>query len=185
VKVPENVLDDAIVTALAEKILASKHVSDLFEGLFDRRQKERAIRNGKLSSLLAKEASCKAAVTGLLATAKTVPGVSEDKTFKSNLAAAVRESKLVEDELERVRNAKDVGSKITPEKIAAFTRGVKEILHGNNRALTKQVLHSIVARVEVTDTTIRIVGDAEHLGSLVAEESDPEDGPKGTPGVRG
>jgi hypothetical protein len=37
----------------------------------------------------------------------------------------------------------------------------------------------------VTDTTIRIVGDAEHLGSLVAEESDRDEGPKGAPGVRG
>jgi site-specific DNA recombinase len=185
VSLPETVLDEAVVTADSERILAPGHVSDLFEGLFDRRQKERAIRDGKLSSLLAKEASCKAALTGLYATAKSVPGVADDNVFKSNLAAAIREARLVEEELERVRSAKDVGSKITPEKVEAFARSVKEVLHGSNRALAKQVLYAIVAKVEVTDTTVRIVGDAEHLSSLAAEESDPEDGPKGVSGVRG
>ena len=70
-----------------------------------------------------------------------------------------------------------MGSKITCEKVEAFTRSVKEVLHGSNRALTKQVLFAIVAKIEVTDTTVRIVGDAEHLSSLAAEESDPADGP--------
>jgi hypothetical protein len=66
-----------------------------------------------------------------------------------------------------------VGSIITTENIAAFTRGVKEFLHGNNHPYQAS-LYAIIARSEVTDTTIRIVGDAGHLGSLAAEESDPE-----------
>jgi hypothetical protein len=95
-------------------------VSDLFERLFDRRQKERAIRDGKLSSLLARETWCEAALMGLYATAKSVPGVSEDKVFKDNLTSALREARLVDDALAQVRNAKEVGTKITAEKINAF-----------------------------------------------------------------
>jgi hypothetical protein len=37
--------------------------------------------------------------------------------------------------------------------------GQKRGLHGENRARTKQVLFAIVAKVEVTETTIRILGD--------------------------
>ena len=56
---------------------------------------------------------------------------------------------------------------------------------GENRAVAKQVLQSIVTLVEVTDETIRIVGDNEQLSHLVSDAgNDPEEGPEGGSKVR-
>jgi hypothetical protein len=84
---------------------------------------------------------------------------------------------------ESVRAAKPA---VTPAKIEALSRSAREILHGSNRAIAKQALQSIVARVEVTDETIRILGENEQLSRLVASEgSDPEGSLNPAPGVRG
>ncbi|WP_082077335.1 recombinase family protein [Bradyrhizobium sp. LTSPM299] len=186
IRIPEEVLDEAVMTSVAEKILAPDHLSELFEGLFDRREKECADRDTKLPALLAREKECKAALHWLFATAKTVPGVSEDSVFKADLANALRAAKLVESELNRAKTISTAERKVTPDQIYAFANEVRETLLGENRAVAKQVLQSIVSLVEVTDETIRIVGDNEQLSRLVSDpENDPDEGDsEGGSGVR-
>jgi hypothetical protein len=100
--------------------------------------------------------------------------------------SGMREAKLVERALQQSESVGAATPAVTPQKLEAFSRSAKELLHGSNRAPAKQALQSIVVRVEVTDETIRIFGENDQLSRLVASEgSDPEDGSDLAPGVRG
>ena len=126
------------------------------------------------------------ALKGLYATAEAVPEAAQEKNYQQNLTNALREAKLVERALQQAESVRAAKPVVTPQKIEAFSRSAKELLHGSNRAIAKQALQSIVVRVEVTDETIRILGENDQLSRLVASEgSDPEDGSDPASGVRG
>jgi len=79
------------------------------------------------------------------------------------LANGLREAKLVvvERALQQAESIRAAKPAVTPAKIEAFSSSAREILHGSNRAIAKHVLQPIVARVEVTDETIRILEENE------------------------
>jgi hypothetical protein len=123
---------------------------------------------------------------GLYATARAVPEAAEEKNYQEDLSKALREAKLVERALQKANSTRVEQPKVTPEKIEAFARKVKDLLHGHNSAVAKQVLQSIVSQVEVTDEKVVIMGENEQLRRLVAAEGTGGDGGSdGTPRVRG
>jgi site-specific DNA recombinase len=184
--IPEHLLDDAVMTAVAERVLAPSHLSSLLQKLFDLHTKEEGERDAVLPALRARKAASDKALKGLYATAEAVPEAAEETNYQQNLTNALREAKLVERALQQAESVRAAKPVVTPQKIEAFSRSAKELLHGSNRAIAKQALQSIVVRVEVTDETIRILGENDQLSRLVASEgSDPEDGSDPAPGVRG
>ena len=185
ISVPEALLDDVVMTALTERVLASGHLSDLLQSLFDRHARELEESDAALPALIARQAASDAALKGLYATARAVPEAAEEKNYQEDLSKALREAKLVERALEKANSTRVEQPKVTPERIEAFARKVKDLLHGDNSAVAKQVLQSIVSRVEVTDGAIVIMGENEQLHRLVAEGTGGDGGSDGTPRVRG
>ena len=94
-------------------------------------------------------------------TARAVPEATEDKNYQESLASGLREAKLVERALQQAESIRAAKPADTPAKIEAFSSSAREIVHGSNRAIAKHALQSIVARVEVTDETIRILEENE------------------------
>ena len=93
-------------------------------------------------------------------TARAVPEATEDKNYQESLANGLREAKLVERALQQAESIR-AAKPAVPAKIEAFSSSAREIVHGSNRAIAKHALQSIVARVEVTDETIRILEENE------------------------
>jgi hypothetical protein len=166
VTVPEHLLDDAVMTAVSERVLIPSHLSNLLQTMFDHYAKEEGERDAALPALGARKAASDKALKGLLAIAQMTPEIAEDKIYQQDLAKAAREAKLVDGALQRARSVRETKPTVTPEKIEMFSKSVRELLHGSNRAIAKQVLQSIVTRVEVDDDMIRILGENEQLGRL-------------------
>ncbi|WMT72761.1 hypothetical protein [Bradyrhizobium sp. Ash2021] len=79
---PEALLDDTVTTAVAERVPASAHLSDLLQSHFDRAARELKESDAALPALIARKAASDAALKGLYATARAVPEAAEEKNYQ-------------------------------------------------------------------------------------------------------
>ena len=169
--IPEAVLDKAVLTAVSQRILAAPHLTQLLEQLIRIQAESVAAKNKALPSLMNRKAESDKALKGLLAILKQDPDLVENKVYRQELADTQRQAKLIEKDLDHHQSALKAKPEITDRHIMQFSEEVRNLLFGDNRALAKQALQSIVAGVDVTDENIVIRGEKQQLQYLVAAQS--------------
>src|SRR5437879_11825265 len=84
VTIPVSLLDDAVMTAIAERVLTPAHLSSLLQKLCDLDAKREGERDAALPALKAREAASDKALKGLYATARAVPEATDEKNYQES-----------------------------------------------------------------------------------------------------
>jgi hypothetical protein len=150
--VPEAILDNAVLTAVSERILALPHLTSLLEALVRIQAEDNLTKTKALPALSQRKAESEKALKGLLAILKQDPDLAENNVFRQELSRAQREGKLIEKELDHHQSSIKAKPEITDQKIREFSEEVRK-LFGENRALAKQALQSPLSRASKLPTT--------------------------------
>ena len=70
--------------------------------------------------------------------------------------------------LERIETQAHQSAKITPERIEAFTRLVREKLDSGDSQARKAYLRAVISRIEIDDQVVRIIGEKASLADVIA-----------------
>jgi hypothetical protein len=181
--IPEKELDDAVLTAVRSRVLDKDHLTKLISGL----QKRDRVRSNsaieELPSLQSRVSAAEATVQGLWASIQVAPSLQHDPLFQKNLRRAADELELARTRLNQAIGAADGVDDISETAVLHFRTQMIGLLEDENRARTKIYLSSIVERVEVGETEIRIEGHADDLRKATVSSNESSGGTSG-PEVR-
>ena len=180
---PEKELDDAVLAAIRSRALDKDYLTNLIFGL-QRREKARSdFAIEELPSLQSRVSAAEAAAEGLGASIPVAPSLQQDPLFQKNLRRAADELELARARLTLAIGAADGMGEVSEATILHFRTQMISLLEDENRVKTKIYLSSIIERVEVRTTEIRIEGHANDLRKA-AVASDESSGGSGGPEVR-
>jgi len=116
----------------------------------------------------------------LLRLAKADDDLATDPLFLKELSLVRKAAVVARNELAVITHKDSGPEKINPEHLAVFASMMRVLVDGTDRNRTKAYLRSLISRIEVSDTTIHILGDQEILSELVANrESGAQKGRSG------
>ncbi len=181
--IPEKVLDDTVLTAVRSRVLDKDHLISLISG-FQRRERARATSaTEELPSLRSRVLAAETAIEGMWASLRVAPSLEKDPLYTRNLRRAADELELARARLDQAVSATSDIDKISDAAVAQFRSEMIKLLEDQNKARTKIYLSSIVQRVEVGASEIRIEGHIDDLRRAVVS-SDETSGEPGRPEVR-
>ena len=173
--VPMAKLDTLVLDGMADRLLVPKRVEKVLGALADRAAaKDRAVieRRARLEAELE---TIRSRISRLYRAIED--GIIEpDAELKERLARLKDERDIVIGTLEQIATSAATSAAITPQKIAAFTHLMRERLKTGDMRARKDWLGSLIQRVEVDDSEVRIIGSKHVLAAALAS---------GTPPVRG
>lgn len=173
--VPMAKLDTLVLDGMADRLLVPKRVEKVLGALADRAAaKDRAVieRRARLEAELE---TIRSRISRLYRAIED--GIIEpDAELKERLARLKYERDIVIGTLEQIATSAATSAAITPQKIAAFTHLMRERLKTGDMRARKDWLGSLIQRVEVDDSEVRIIGSKHVLAAALAS---------GTPPVRG
>ena len=181
--IPEKELDDAVLTAVRSRVLDGNHLANLISGLQRRERARSATAVEELPSLQSRVSAAESAIQGLWASIQVVPSLQQDPLFQTNLQRAADELELARGRLNQAITASEGAAEVSETALLHFRTQMIDLLEDENRARTKIYLSSIVSRVEVGVTEVRIEGYVEDLRK-VAISSDEGSVGAGGPEVR-
>lgn len=181
--IPEKQLDNAVVNAVRCRVLDGDHLKELLDGL-QRRERSRATSmSQEMPALRSRVSAAEAAIEGFWASLRLAPSLEHDPLFQKNLKLAADELELARAKIEDALDAMEEAGEVGEAAIQLFRSQLLDILDGPNVHRRKIYLESIVQRVEVGQTDIRIEGYVEDLRKAV-EASASGSGSNAGPEVR-
>jgi hypothetical protein len=183
-RVAENDLDTLVLEQVRDQVLSHDRLIELLTRLRDREMLAREQENVLVPQLRARVNAAETALNGLISIAKQVPSISDQRPYQEQVSAVSVELRAANQALsDLLRRTYDHAEGITPESVDLFRNDMLELLFGDNRAVAKIYLSTIVAVVIVGKNHIDIQGHISDLAVGIdrAKESLLE---PSTPGVR-
>ncbi len=169
-RVAEKDLDTLVLEQVRDRVLAQDRLIELLTRLRDREMLAREQENILVPQLRARITAAETALSGLFAVAKQIPSISDQRPYQADVAAVSVELRTANQMLaDLLRRTYDHAGGITPESVDLFRNDMLEVLFGENRAIAKIYLTTIVAVVIVGERTIDIQGHISDLAFGVAQ----------------
>ncbi len=168
--VPMDRLDDAVTTALAEKLLTPERVSRLLAGLMERQNARTTDHTQRVAALRDRVSEAERGLVRLYdAIEKGILDPSDD-TLKERIAAAKTARDIARVSLERALAELSPQVRVTAEKVARFTSLMRQNIVDGAPEFRRAYIRSIIDAVEVDRTEIKIHGRKDVLERLVMAE---------------
>lgn len=163
-RVAENDLDSVVLEQVRDQVFSQDRLIELLTRLRDREMLAREKENILIPQLRARISAAETALSGLFAIAKQIPSISDQRPYQDDVAAVSVELRAANQTLsDLLRRNYDHAGGITPESVDLFRNDMLELLFGENRAIAKIYLSTIVAVVIVGERNIDIQG---HISDL-------------------
>jgi site-specific DNA recombinase len=174
---PMAKLDGLIVDNVKEHLFTGDRLARILEALVERQgAKDQAIQ-GRRASLEAEIASQDERINRLYRAIEE--GIVElDHTLKQRIQVLKQERDVAQSALDRMAAQVHSGTAITPTRLEAFSKLMREKLETSDIRARQAYLRSVIAQIEVGDGRIRVYSDRTELAAAVGATT-------GTPGVRG
>lgn len=183
-RVGEEALDALVLEQVKEQVLSPERLLELLTKLRDREALVKEQESGLVPELRARITKAESALSGLFAIAKQVPSIADQLPYQNDVTAVSIELKAANQMLsDLLRKSSHHDGEITPENIELFRHDMLQVLFGENRAIAKIYLRTIVAAVIVGTNHIDIQGHIADLAAGVGQVSQDRIEPSGS-GVR-
>lgn len=167
-KIPEEQLNEAVLTAVRARVLAESHLKKLLTGLQKRERLRSSSASEQLPVLKARLSAAESAISGLIASIRIAPALESDALFQDSLQRATEELTAARTRLSEALEMVGDTDVVSDSAISHFREQMIGLLSNENSARTKIYLSTIVESVEVSPIDIRIVGHTEDLKIAVA-----------------
>lgn len=175
-RVPMAKLDAIALTAIEAQVLKPERLQALLSGWLDYSADASSSRREALRQLRSRQTALEAGVDRLLDLVAEGVLTATDERFSrkyaeqtNQLAGIKTDIVLLERKLQRSER------RITPERLQRFSDLMREGLRCHNPALAQHYVRSMVDRIEVGDTTIKIVGANRALEHAICRfDGDPK-----------
>jgi site-specific DNA recombinase len=165
--IPQSKLDELVVDNVQNALLTPERLGSLLEALLERRAlRDRAV--AERCRALEAELAQKRDKLARLYRAIEDGIVNLDLDLKSRIRALKNERDLATAALERIAAQTCARPGLTPERIESFPTLMREKLANGDVQARKDYLRSLIARVEVDDRTVRIIGEEAKLADVIA-----------------
>ena len=94
--------------------------------------------------------------------------VDLDADLKERIQTLKNERDIIQATFDRIQTQGRQSSNVTPERIEAFTRLMREKLDTGDTQARKAYLRSVISRIEVDDQKVSIIGEKANLGDVIA-----------------
>ncbi|HEX2841360.1 zinc ribbon domain-containing protein [Hyphomicrobium sp.] len=136
--IPMDKLDRLVSEKLAERLLAPERVEELLSGLMQRQGSRNEDHAKRLAALQTKLAAAETRLRRLYDAIEAGIADPSDPTLKDRVAVAKQDRDIAQASLDRAKAELRPGSKLTPDKIAAFAEVMrKNVLEGDTPSSTK------------------------------------------------
>lgn len=169
-RVNEQVLDAIVLGSLKETLLDQRRLGQLLRAWAEKEAMSRATRLEAGASTSARAASAEREFQRLLRLAKVDDDLAADQLFLNELSLARKAAVAARNDLAAITVSHSGPENITPEHIQVFSTMMCAVIDGGDRHRTKSYLRSIISKIEVDISTVRIFGDQEVLGELVSKK---------------
>ncbi len=165
--VPMPKLDKLVLQNVKEQLLAPERLAGILEALMDQRsQKDQAVADRCKG--LQSELSEKKDKLARLYRAIEDGVVDLDADLKERIQTLKNERDIIQVTLDRIETQGRQSSNVTPERIEAFTRLMREKLDTGDTQARKAYLRSVISRIEVDDQKISIIGEKATIADVIA-----------------
>ena len=175
---PMEKLDDLVVANVKEQLFAPDRLAVILESLVERQgAKEQAVQDRRAA--LEGELNAKQGKLSRLYRAIEEGVVEIDDELRERIKSLKTERDIAQTSLDRIASQISARAAITPERIDAFAKLVREKIDGADIQARKSYLRSVISYVEVDDDKVRIVGDKATLAGVIAGEQIQADNVRG------
>ena len=94
--------------------------------------------------------------------------VEMDADLRDRIQALKAERDLAQATLDRIKSQVEAKAGVTPERIEAFSKLMREKLDEGDIQARKAYLRSVVSRIEVDDQCVRLIGEKADLADVIA-----------------
>lgn len=165
--VPMPKLDKLVLQNVKEQLLVPERLAGILEALMDQRsQNDQAVADRYKG--LQSELSEKKDKLARLYRAIEDGVVDLDADLKERIQTLKNERDIIQATLDRIETQGRQSSNVTPERIEAFTRLMREKLDTGDTQARKAYLRSVISRIEVDDQKVSIIGEKANLGDVIA-----------------
>ena len=165
-------LDEIVLEGVANKLLSPKRLEKILGELIERASaKDLAVaeRRYKLEGEVTK---VKDKLSRLYLAIEE--GVIElDGDLKDRIERLKQERDLALASVERLVEQTAVQKNVTPDKVTAFSKLMREKIRSGDTQTRKAWLGSVISRIEVDDDTIRVIGEKPVLAAALAAQNMP------------
>lgn len=183
-RVAEDALDAVVLEHVKDQVLSKDRLLELLTKLQDREMLVRQRDDGQVPNLRARIAKAEAELSSLFALAKQVPSITDQRPYQNDVTAVSIELRAANQMLsDLLRRSSVCAGDISIDSVDLFRTDMLDVLFGENRAIAKIYLSTIVAVVIVGNNHIDIQG---HVNDLVAgvERANQKQLDPDVPGVR-
>ena len=164
---PMDRLDETVTERIGTQLLTLERVSDLLRGLMNRQTKRDDDLASRLAALRGKFTDAEGRLGRLYQAIETGIADPNDATLKNRVAAVKTERDIAQAAFDRAVSEMRPEARITEDKIASFVATMRGNVLSGDTAFRRAWLRSVVDKVEVDDTEIRIHGRRTVLERLV------------------
>ncbi|EGE55955.1 Resolvase domain protein [Rhizobium etli CNPAF512] len=165
--VPMDRLDRAVTERVADQLLTPERIRVLLEGLMNRQAAREEDHTSRMAALRAKLADAESRLSRLYQAIENGIVDPADATLKERITALRTDRDIAQIALNRAAEEASPASRITEEKIAAFTEIMRTNVLEGEIAFRRAYLRSVIDQVEVDDNEVRICGRRTVLERLV------------------
>ena len=162
-------LDGLIIDNVKEHLFGGARLAQILEALIERQGSEDSAAQGRRASLEAEISNRDDRLKRLYRAIEE--GVVElDGDLKQRIQALKRERELAQASLDRMASQTRASAAITPDRLEAFSRLMREKLETADMQARKAYLRSVIAQIEVGDGTIRVFSDKTELAAAATDQ---------------
>ncbi len=164
---PMERLDEAVTERIGAQLLTPERVGELLRGLMNRQTKRDADLASRLTALRGKLTDAEGRLGRLYQAIENGIADANDPTLKDRVAAIKTERDIAQATFDRAVAEMRPEARITEDKIASFVATMRDNVLSGDTAFRRAWLRSVIDKVEVDDTEIRIHGRRSVLERLV------------------
>jgi site-specific DNA recombinase len=165
--VPLPKLDELVIESVKQQLLVPERLTFILEALVEQRsQKDQAVADRRKS--LENELSEKRDKLARLYRAIEEGVIELDADLKERIQTLKNERDIAQSTIDRIETQTRQGANVTPERIEAFAKLMREKLDSGDTQARKTYLRAVIAKIEVDDQKVRIIGEKAALADVIA-----------------
>jgi site-specific DNA recombinase len=165
--IPMGKLDVLVVDNIKQILFTPERLTDILRTLLERQvDKDQAVQ-GRRAALKAELASKEEKLKRLYRALEE--GIVDlDVHLKDRIQTLKTERHVAQASLDRIATQIDERAAITPDRLEAFSRLMRDKLETGDILARRDYLRSVISQIEVDDTKVRIIGDKATLAAVIA-----------------
>ena len=165
--VPMKLLDDLVTERVLTQLITHERVTSIMSGLARRQAEREDDHRSRVDALRHKHHDADIRLGRLYQAIENGIADPADQTLKDRIATVKAERDSAKAALDRALSELDPENRVTEEKVAAFVGVMRSNILDGEAASRRAYLRSVIDRVEVDETEVRIVGRNSVLEGLV------------------